>query len=75
MGITISIFTRKDSHFNIAGALVNLIYQVQWSANWDDPAISTQQILFFLRKISYLHALLEPTLLFIFMENSYLHDY
>ena len=37
--------------------------------------ISTQQILFFLRKFSYLHALLEPTRLFIFRENSYLHDY
>ena len=37
--------------------------------------ISTQQILFFLRKFSHLHALLEPTRLFIFRENSYLHDY
>ena len=34
-----------------------------------------QQILFFLRKFSYLHALLEPTCLFIFGENSHLHDY
>ena len=37
--------------------------------------ISTQQILFFLRKFSHLHALLEPTRLFIFGENSHLHDY
>ena len=37
--------------------------------------ISAQQILFFLRHFSYLHALLEPTRLFIFWENSYLHDY
>ena len=37
--------------------------------------ISTQQILFFLRNFSHLHALFEPTRLFIFGENSYLHDY
>ena len=34
-----------------------------------------QQILFFLRNFSCLHALLEPTRLFIFVENSYLHGY
>ena len=37
--------------------------------------ISVQQILFFLRNFSHLHALLEPTRLFIFEENSYLRDY
>ena len=37
--------------------------------------ISAQQILFFLRQFSCLHALLEPTRLFILGGNSYLHDY
>ena len=37
--------------------------------------ISMQQILFFLRHFSHLHALLEPTRLFILWEYSHLHDY
>ena len=40
-----------------------------------DSLISMQQILFFLRILSCLYALLEPTPLFIFVENSHLHDY
>ena len=37
--------------------------------------ISMEFFLFFLRKISQLHALLEPPRLFIFGEKSHLHDY
>ena len=37
--------------------------------------ISMEFFLFFLRKNSQLHALLEPPRLFIFGEKSHLHDY
>ena len=49
------------------------VYNIYKVSTW--TLISMQQILFFLRNFFCLHALLEPTGLFIFVENSHLHDY
>ena len=50
------------------GKLINIIGTLK-------SLISMEFFLFFLGKISQLHALLEPPRLFIFGEKSHLHDY
>ena len=66
--------------FNIQAKLyipstVNTDY-ILWHLQYSELSIiSMQQILFFLRNFSCLHALLQPTRLLIFVENSHLHNY
>ena len=65
-----------ETNENMKKAYQNRISKcVLWTSTALNSRINMQQILFFLRNFSHLHALLEPPCLLIFVENSHLHDY